>query len=141
MRLWVFTRDRLGSHIFAKDSDEGSRILRMYQQPHISLRGERRVDWQTVRRPRRFFPWRLTADNQAPAASFVLEFLQAFCGKRYDCGQHWSVRNEQRRAPATVSTAEAHKLFIFPHNREQFPSDDLLRIWLLNGLRTRTNAI
>ncbi|MGO8816153.1 MAG: hypothetical protein ACLQVG_16065 [Terriglobia bacterium] len=26
---------------------------------------------------------------------------------------------------------------IFPHNREEFPSEDLLRMWLLNGLRGR----
>jgi hypothetical protein len=37
MRLWVSPGNRLGSHIFAKDSDEGSRILRMYQ-PKIGLR-------------------------------------------------------------------------------------------------------
>jgi hypothetical protein len=29
------------------------------------------------------------------------------------------------------------KVRIFPHSREEFPTEDLLRMWLLNGLRGR----
>jgi hypothetical protein len=43
-----------------------------------------------------------------------------------------------RNATAAVTQkANDAQVRIFPHSREQFPSDDLLRIWLLNGLRGR----
>jgi hypothetical protein len=38
---------------------------------------------------------------------------------------------------AITQRASEPQIRIFPHSREEFPSDDLLRIWLLNALRGR----
>ena len=119
---------------------EGSRIFRMHQQPHISLRR---------RMPRRL------ADGTSAEAILSLEGEQLTTRLRLH-SLYWSSFKRSVGSGMiagnigvyATSNAVPLQLSVQPKpsnssssriTGEQFPSDDLLRIWLLNRVRTRTN--